>query len=134
MGATAEAYAWPEGQLRIWTGTASAVLVSYVSDTRAQFVRGWDNRGPSLGGTYTDHLTGQRADVSIGAAFTFDTTLTKMAEAATAVHMELLHSGINGTAGFKLWSGRFDSVAIQGTEGGVYNYALFYHTTAWTAY
>ncbi len=122
--ASAEQYSWPEGRLMVWTGTSNPYTATYVEDTTVNVVRGYANIGPTFGGTYADLLTGWRADVSVGAAFTFDKTLLKVFQSATAVHMEVYHSGINGSAGFKLWSGRVDSFSVAGQEGGLYTLAV----------
>jgi hypothetical protein len=134
MGASAERYAWPEGKLLVWTGTSKPYTASYVESVGVQTVRGWANIGPAFGGLYADVLTGWRVDVTIGAAYTFDKTLQKMFESATAVHLHVYHSSINGSAGIKCWSGRVHDWQAQGQEGGLYTLSLTYHANAWSAY
>jgi len=129
-----ERYAWPEGQLLVWTGTSNPVTAAYVENVRGSHAWGWYNIGPSIGGTYTDHLTGQRADVSVGVAYTYDTTLVKMAQSATAVHIQLNHSGVNGSAGWKYYSGRLVAQTVEAYEGGLYSLTLQYYANNWTAY
>ena len=130
----AERYAWPEGQLLVWTGTSNPVTAAFVENVNATHTRGWYNLGPSIGGTYTDHLTGQRADVSIGVGYTYDTTLLKMAQSATAVHIQLDHSGVNGSAGWKYYSGRITIDGINGIAGGLVTFSLQYYANSWSAY
>jgi hypothetical protein len=87
-----------------------------------------------MSGVYTDHLTGLRADVSIGAGYTFDKTVISMAEAATAVHMEFRQTTVNGSAGWKFFSGRIDTFAAQGSDGGKFTFTMNYHSNLWSAY
>ncbi len=129
-----EAYTWPEGQIWIWSGSATAsALVGFAQNMQFTPVRGWDNR-PSLDGTYRDHLTGQRADLVIGQVFTHDSTIQRMEASATAYNVKLVHSGIHGSAGVVLSSGRIDSLALLGSEGNPYVYQLTYHCNQWSAF
>lgn len=129
-----EAYVWPEGQIYIWTGTATAsAVVSFAENSNLQVAYGWDNR-PNLSGTYRDHLTGKRADLSIAALYTIDGTIQRMADSATAVHIKLIHNTINGSAGFFLYSGRLDNIAYQGDNAAPYKYALQYHANVWSGF
>lgn len=118
----------------VWTGTSNPYTATYVEDTTVNLTRGYANIGPTFGGVYADVLTGWRADVSVGAAFTFDETLLRMFQSATALHMEVYHSGINGSAGVKLWSGRVDSWSVAGQEGGLLTYTIAYHANVFSAY
>lgn len=130
----AEAFAWPEGAIYLWTGTATAsALVGYCQSVQGALARGWDNR-PRMDGSYVDHLTGQRADVLIGAAYQRDSTLAAVFDSATAVHLKLLHSSVNGTAGYTLWSGRLDNLTLVGNERTPYVYSLAYHANKWSAF
>jgi hypothetical protein len=130
-----EAYVWPEGTVYLWTGTATAsAIAAYAQNTQANMVHGWINR-PALGGTYHNVLTGLRADVSVGMLYTYDATILKMFHpSATAVHIKLLHSGVNGTAGHFFYSGVIDSISIAGTEQNPYQYTLAYHANIWSAF
>jgi len=134
MGTSAEQYAWPEGTLLVWTGTSNPHTASYVDSVAMQVMRGWINIGPSFGGLYTDVLTGWRVDVTIGAAYTYDKTLQRMFESATAMHLHFYHSSVNGSAGVKCWSGRVSNWTVNGQEGGVYTVGLTYQANAWSAY
>jgi len=134
MGVTAETYAWPEGELLIWTGSAASVGVGRMNNSTHQIVHGWLNAGPSLSGVYTDHLTGKRANVSIAAGFTYDTELIRIMQAATAVHIEARYSSVNGSAGWKFYSGRIDSQTVQGGAAGLFNFTMTYHSNDWSAY
>jgi len=131
-----EVYAWPEGTIYLYTGTATAsALVAYAQNLRASIGRGWDNYR-TLTGLYQDALTGLRADVQIGTFYTTDNvTLTRMFESATAVHMHLKHGSTTiGTAGVFLYSGRLDNIEIAGSDGELFRYAVNYHANAWSAY
>jgi len=131
----AETFAWPDGSVILWTGTASGALVGYATQTNAQFVQGWANVGPTIGGTYSDHLTGRRVNVSLTLNYHPGSVAQTMFEAATAVHMELRHlDGVGGSAGHLLYSGRMDSLTPAGAERGVYTLAMTYHANVWSAY
>lgn len=129
-----EAWAWGEGQVSIWTGTASAVVPAYAQNTRVTVAYGWDNF-VDLTGVYHDNATGQRADLTIGALWCMNhSALLTMAHSQTAVHVHLRHSGIMGTAGLYLYSGRIDAYDLNGSEGDLYSINLAYHANAWSAY
>lgn len=129
-----EAIGWPEGYVYLYSGSlAASALVALAENTQITFAYGWDNR-PAAGGIYYDHLTGQRADVTIGATYMLDITTIKMMQSATALHMKFLHSGINGSAGHWLYSGRIDNYAINGRKGDVYKLSIKGHFNVWTAF
>ena len=82
----AESFAWGDGNVYIYTGNATpstSAVLAYAQDTKLPINRGWDNRA-AANGTYYNHLTGQRADVSIAAVYTVDATIAKIHESATA--------------------------------------------------
>ena len=134
MGTSAEQYSWAEGELLIWTGTAAAHTVNLASQGMATMRRGWSNIGPMFDGSYVDVETGQRADLNIAAAYSFNTTLLQIEASATAVHLELRYSGVNGSAGIKFYSGYIDSLAVNGQEGGLVTANITYHANIWSAY
>ena len=94
---------------------------------------GWLNT-QSIGGVYRDHPTGQRIDVSIEALYTFDSTIQKMIQSATAVHLKFMHSSINGTGGFFAYSGRVQSLNYKGTEAQPYAYSLSYYANRFSGF
>lgn len=131
----AEVIAWPEGSIWVWTGTAGSALLMYAQNSRAFFVRGYDNFS-TLDGTYHNVETGQRADVQIESLYTTNATaLQKMFDASTAVHLHMKHavSG-GGSAGHYLWSGRIDYLMYMGQVGDLYRYQIAYHANVWSAY
>lgn len=129
-----EAYAWPDGQAALHTGAgATSAVVGYAQQTQVTLTWGWLNHG-TLGTAYYDHLTGQRAEVTIAALYTFDKTVKLMAQSATAVHLKLIHSGVNGSAGFWLWSGRIDSMDFAGSQDNPYTWSLRAHFNQWSAF
>lgn len=129
-----EVFTWNEGQVWVWTGSATAsALVSFAQNMQLSLVRGWDNV-PSLAGNYRDHITGRRADLLLGALYTHDAALQRIDAAETAVHVKLLHTGIHGSAGWLLWSGRIDSITPIGSEGNPYLFQLAYHANRWSAF
>ena len=134
MATTAEVFAWPEGEVLLWTGSATPYAVGYANGVAVQVTEGWRNRGPSLGGTYNDFLTGRIAYVNVRAGYTYDADLIGIMQAGTAVHCEVRHSGINGTAGVVLHSGRLSNLTINGQAGGLFTYSLNYYANHWSAY
>lgn len=132
--ADSEAISWPEGQLVIWTGIgAASAVVAYAQSNSLNLVYGWVNREQMSGGYY-DVLTGQRADLSVGAVMCYDNTLRRIADAQTAVHMKFIGSSIVGTAGYSLYSGRIDSLNFNGTEAAPYTFTLAAHFNVWTGF
>lgn len=131
----AEAYSWAEGQIAFWTGSAQAsAVVAYAQNSDLSLAWGWINR-QSLAGTYTDLFSGQRADLTVGAVYTSDSTLDRMAASATAMHVRLSHyNPVNGSAGFILYSGRVDAIRYAGTEQAPYTYQVTFHANAWSAF
>lgn len=129
-----EAFSWSEGYVYLYTGSlAASALVALAENTQATFAYGWDNRA-AANGTYGDHLTGQRCDVNIGAAYVMDMTTIRMMQSATAVHMKFLHSGVNGSGGHWLYSGRIDNYSINGRKADVYKLSIKGHWNLWSAY
>ena len=131
---SAEAYSFREGSIHIWTGSATAsAVIAYAQDVQLSLAWGIDNAA-ALDGSYHDRLTGQRADLSIGALFTYNATLHRIAQSATAFHAKLLHTGINGSAGYVLWSGRFDALTLVGNEGALMQSTFQSHANRWSAF
>lgn len=133
--ASAEGYSWIEGSIWVSTGVAFATsaLIGYAEMSTEGRNYGWVNT-PAAGGTYYDHLTGQRADIPLQAVYTFDQTLIKIAEAKTALHFKFLQNTINGSAGCYYYSGHIDRVEIKGQDGQVYKYSVQAHFNQWSAY
>lgn len=131
-----EAFGFPEGNVYIYTGNATpstSAVIAHARDTRIAPTRGWDNRAQA-GGTYNNHITGQRCDVSIAAVYTVDSTLVKMSESATAIHMKFLHVNAIGSGGYFLYSGRIASVQYVGNEKQPYVYTINAFFNAWSAF
>lgn len=129
-----ETFAWPEGAIYLWTGTATArAIPAYAQQVQGTFTQGWDNFA-TLDGTWHNVLTGQRAEITIGALYTVDTALRALADAQTGVHLHLTHSALGASAGYLLYSGRFDRMTLAGREGEVFRFSLAYHANEWSAY
>jgi hypothetical protein len=129
-----ETFSFPEGTLWLWTATATAsAQVMYAQNSRAALTHGWVNM-PTMDGSYYDHLTGQRADVSIGALYSPDLTIQRMFNSATAIHMRMNHSSIMGSAGYYFYSGRIDNLELAGSDGSVFKFNMTYHANKWSAY
>jgi hypothetical protein len=130
-----EAIAWPEGAIYLYTGTGPvSALVAYAGDVNMTLARTWDNF-PTLDDVYHDVQTGRRADVLIGSLYTVkNSALVTLEAAATAVHIHLFQSGIWGSAGYHLYSGRIDSVSLVGREGDLFRFQVAYHANEWSGY
>lgn len=129
-----EAFSHREGQLFVWTGTATAsALVAFAQGVQANVVRGWLNE-PRGDLSYRDVQTGQRLDVQIGTLLTWDMTLQRLFDSATALHMHFKESGLYGSAGWFWYSGRLDSLTLNSQEGGLVNFAAAGHFNRWSAY
>jgi hypothetical protein len=130
-----EAISWPEGAIYLWTGTATAsALVGLARDTTLSLLYGIDNY-QTFDTAYHDLHTGQRADVGVGSLYTTDRlTLSTFADAKTAVHMHLAHTGVYGSAGWFLYSGALDLVQVAGGDGRTFEYRVQYHANRWSAY
>lgn len=129
-----EAYAWMEGQLYVYTGNlATSAVVAYAQQCNLSLAWGTVNN-ETLAGTYYDYSTGKRADLSVGMVMTFDGTLRRLADSATAVHIKFINSSINGTAGYMLYSGRIDTLPIAGADNGVFTQSLTYHCNVWSGF
>lgn len=129
-----EAIAFSEGSARLWTGSAAHYGFALAQSVNVSFGYGWNNF-QTLDGTYRNLLTGQRADVTIAAAQSYDMAIFRMFQSATAIHMELWHgTPISVSAGWVLWSGRIDQLQIQGQQGDVLRYNLTYHANVWSGY
>lgn len=129
-----EAYAWPEGNIALFTGNlAASAVVGYCKNVNAAMVRGWVNR-QAMNGSYYDVFTGQRADISFGAVYSYGAAELKMLESATAIHMKFYQSSVNGSAGYMFYSGRFDNLTINGADNGIFEWTISYHANAWSAF
>lgn len=129
-----EAYAFPEGQVHLWTGTATAsAIVAFAQNTQAQIAYGWLEH-QSVDGAYARHQTGQSVDVTFGALYTYDSTIVRMVLSATAMHLHLIQSSVNGSAGLFCYSGHVSGLAFAGNDGQPYAYTLTYHGTEFSAY
>lgn len=129
-----QVYSWPEGQVAIWTGNgATSAVFLYCQNTTVTVNYGWLKR--QVGdGSYDAHITGQQAAISVGAAYTYNAAIMKLAEAKTAVHMKFIHSGIQGSAGYTFYSGQIMNVAYNGSEGSPYSYTFAGDFNKWTAW
>lgn len=131
----AEAYVWSEGLIALWTGSATAsAVVAYAQNLQAQLNYGMQSDA-AASGRYRIHSTGRRGDVMIGAVYTYDNRLQRMADSArTDVHVKLLHANLNGSAGLLLWSGAIDAFVPQGSEASPFTFQLTYHAHVWSAF
>lgn len=131
----AETFAWPEGTMYLWTGSATAsAVVAYAESVFGTLAYGVDNFR-TLDGAYHNLWTGQRADLQVGTMYTTDVlALQRFAAAQTGVHIHLRHSGVQGSAGYFLYSGAINSVTLAGRDGDIFRFALSYQSNVWSAY
>lgn len=131
-----EAFMWAEGAISLWTGEASpstSAVVAYARNLQGLLAWGWDEH-ESIDGVYARHLTGQSVDLTLGAIYTFDSTIMRLAQSATALHLKLNQSGVNGSAGYVLYSGHLTTLALAGDEQNPFVYTLTYRGNLWSAY
>jgi hypothetical protein len=128
-----DGFSFSEGQLWLWTGVNPSSAIAYVENTNVNITKGVANP-QSVNGTYYNTVTGQRVDVSFSLVFTPDMALFRMFDSPTAVHMKLDHQYNGMSAGMILYSGIFDSFAINGNQGGMFTTPLRYHANIWSAY
>jgi len=132
-----ESFVWPEGNVYLWTGSASSALVAYAEQTNVRMAYGYYN-SRSLDLAYHDTLTGQRVDVTVGSLYCPDASaLQRMFDAKTAVHAHFKHAltgGAAGSAGHFLYSGRMDALQVAGQDGNAYRLLMTYHANIWSAY
>src|SRR3990167_6331515 len=131
-----EPWAWPEGSVFLWTGTATAsAVVAYATDIRAYFQYGVMNYR-TLDSAYHDRWTGLRVDLYIGALWTpHYSAIRAMADAQTGAHLHLKHvNPAGGSAGHFLYSGAIDGLDFQGREGDLFRMGAQFHANVWSAY
>jgi hypothetical protein len=129
-----EVVSWREGRVYVWTGTATASAVLYFHNSiNMTFVKGVDSQ-PRLDGSYCNTVTGQRSDVNTQQYYAGDTTLMRMFDSATAVHLKVTQGSYWGTASAVLWSGFIDSVSLNASENGLYQFSMVYHANGWNFY
>lgn len=132
-----ESFVWREAQIAIWTGSAAPVaasaVIAYAENMQALMSYGWDEH-ESIDGVYARHLTGQSVDLSIQALYTYDATIARMVQSATAMHVHLYQSGVNGSAGYQFYSGHVVGFALAGDRSNPHIYTLSYRANCMSAY
>jgi hypothetical protein len=130
-----EAFSWIDATIYLSTGVAFATsaVVGLCENSNVSTQWGYVNT-PAADGTYYDHITGQRANVSLQQVYTVDRSLLAIADSATALHLKLMQSGANGSAGMYLWSGRIDNVNYAGQKAGVFMLSCQMHYNNWSAF
>lgn len=131
-----EAFIWREASISLWTGVASpstSAVLAYAQNMQVGMTYGWLEH-ESVDGVYARHQTGQSIDVTFAALYTVDSTIVKMVQSATAVHLGIYQSGINGSAGINAYSGNISGLTLVGDEANPHVYTLTYHGNLWSAY
>lgn len=132
--ASAEALAWPEGNIWAWTGSATAsAIVVYAQMMQITPTIGFANR-QTMGGSYSNHETGRMVQYQVGMAASQHWTLFEMYSSGNEAHLHFTHSGVNGTAGLYLWSGRIQSMSLLGQENGAYQWTMAGYANEWSSY
>ena len=134
MPPSAEAFSWREGNIHVWTGDASAsAMVAYAQEISVTAEIYFVNR-QSLAGTYTYHETGRLASFQIGTVMSQHWTLFNLFNSGIPAHFHLSHSGVNGSAGMFLHSGRIDRMAFKGRENEMFQWTLEGRANIWSSY
>jgi hypothetical protein len=132
-----EVFTWMEGRIAVWTGSAAPVaasaVIAYAENMQALMSYGWDEH-ESIDGAYARHLTGQSVDLSIQALYTHDATIVRMVQSATAMHVHLYQSSINGSAGYQFYSGHVIGFSLAGNRDAPHVYTLSYRANIMSAY
>lgn len=131
-----EAFTWNEGQIALWTGDAApstSAVLAFAQNMQGLFSYGWLEH-ESIDGVYARHLTGQSLDLTIGAIYTYDATIVRMVQSATAVHVKLQHNNVNGSAGFICYSGHIGGLTLAGDPQNPNVYTLTYRANLWSSY
>jgi hypothetical protein len=127
-----EAFSWMEGSAVLYPIGLTAVA-AYAQDTNAVLTWGWNNRR-LVTGAYIDVFTGQRADVTIGAAYAPNAGIVSAANVTALSNLHLSHVHAGGSAGLWLYSGQIDRLELIGSENYPYVYRISYHANIWSAY
>jgi hypothetical protein len=131
-----EAFSWPEGNLYLITGSATAsALLGYVKSLQLNPFRGWENY-QTLDGTWHNRQTGRRIDVSVSLAHTVDNAILDAVFDAshTAVHLHHVAAYTGVSAGCIMYSGVIDTLSTNGNEGDLFVRQFTYHCNNWSAY
>jgi len=130
-----EVYAFREGVVWLWTGTAGSATLAYAEGTEIALTRGWQNYR-TFDDVYHDVQTGRVATFRVQALYTRDhSALMEWFEAATAVHAHFIQNATGlGSAGLFLYSGRLDALQQVGREKGMFQLSLMGHSNEWSAY
>jgi len=134
MPVSAEAFVWPEAQVSLWTGDgAASAVVGLAQDSNVAFQHGYMNLEMTTARN-TDILTGKRVEVGVDALYTVNDSVLTLFQAETAVHMKFTHTGVNGSAGWFLWSGALEALRYNGADAAPFRYSLSYHANTWSAF
>ena len=131
----AEVFAWPEGELHLWTGssTASGNPIAYVNNMTVTLTVRWQSDA-AVDGTYRQHSTEKRADFSFGIDYLYGDGLVALFNAQTACHAKFTHKNTLASAGIILYSGRINTLALAGNEAAVFNETLNGFAHLWTGF
>ena len=124
-------YAWPEGELYIYTGGVPADDLYLVRDLSVNLSEEYDNL-PMIDGSYRDLLVGVRATVSFSTDYQ-NNTLAAMQRRRVPVHIRIRHQeGEETPQTIDLRNGRLDGVMMNGREGEVMGMRYSYHCNEWS--
>lgn len=138
--ATGEVYSFAEGKLYLYasaSGNTSGSGVGFVGDATLKFAFGWVD-APGANAQYVRVLTGQRADLAIG-ALVADLNLFRLAQATAAVNARfegLISAGaaLQKSAMWVLYSGVVDEAQINQNQGALFGGTFAAHFNQWSAF
>lgn len=130
-----EVFAWPEGQLHLWTGshTASGNPAAYVENVNFNAQIAWQSR-PAVDGTYRAWITNEKADFSFQVGYLLGSTLPALFQSATAVHVKFTQANGLGSAGYIGYSAVMTNAALNGANGSVFNQTFNGFCHSWSAF
>lgn len=130
-----EVFSWTEGTLYVWSGaaTASGTPVAYVTNASISPQWQWSNDA-RLDGSYRHVLQGRRANISLALGYTVGMNLVVLAQGNASVHFKFDQNGVNGSAGWLAYTGRINTLGLQGAEGGTYALSVAGYCNEWSAY
>src|SRR3990167_7169483 len=132
--ATGEVYSFAEGRLYLYasaSGNTSGSGIGFAENASLKFAFGWQDHA-GANNQYVRALTGQRADLTIGALF-------RLAQATAAINAKfegLISAGaaLQKSAVWVLYSGVVDEAAISQSDGRLFGGAFSCHFNQWSAF
>lgn len=130
-----EIFSHAEGQLHVYTGshTASGNPIAYVENVGFQAQVAWQSN-PALDGTYRAHITDERADLNFTVSYLLGSTLPKLFELRTGLHVKFTQSNGLGSAGYIAYSAVLTQAGLNGAAGGLFTQPVNGFCHSWSAF